>query len=73
VVEGALNAFLGNTKAGQEEKTEYFVYMHHNSIVRLDVKVGRICVLHHFVSDSFLSSGAGTLAAKDLATLISVF
>jgi len=41
VVQGALDAFLGNTEAGQKEESKYFVYMYNNSVVRLDVKVSK--------------------------------
>ncbi|KAL8884761.1 MAG: hypothetical protein Q9215_007260 [Flavoplaca cf. flavocitrina] len=34
----ALSVFLGNASAGQKDETKYFVYMHHNAIVRVDVK-----------------------------------
>jgi len=41
VVKGALDVFLGNTEAGQKEETKYFVYMHNNAVVRLDIKLFR--------------------------------
>lgn len=34
-----LNVFVGNALAGQKDESKYFVYMHHNAIVRVDVKV----------------------------------
>ncbi|KAL8978032.1 MAG: hypothetical protein Q9205_006293 [Flavoplaca limonia] len=38
----ALSVFLGNASAGQKDETKYFVYMHHNAIVRVDVKASAI-------------------------------
>jgi len=39
VVTAGLNEFLGNNQSGETTKEEVFVFMQHNSIVRLDVKV----------------------------------
>ncbi|KAL8785472.1 MAG: hypothetical protein Q9195_008615 [Heterodermia aff. obscurata] len=54
-VGSALNAFLGNTSAGQKEETKYFVYMHHNAIVRLDVKLWRWNFEGKGFSDKYMS------------------
>jgi hypothetical protein len=42
VVTGALNAFMGNGEAGQHTENKYFIYMQHNAIVRLDLRVSFI-------------------------------
>jgi hypothetical protein len=41
IVKGSLDAFLANTEAGQKEETKYFIYVHNNSVIRLDVKVSK--------------------------------
>jgi len=55
VVTGALNVFLGNTEAGQKEETKYFIYMLHNAIVRLDVKLWRWNFAGKGFSDTYQS------------------
>ncbi|CAF9940673.1 MAG: hypothetical protein HETSPECPRED_002484, partial [Heterodermia speciosa] len=54
-VGAALNIFLGNTSAGQKDETKYFVYMHHNAIVRMDVKLWRWNFEGHGFSDTYQS------------------
>jgi hypothetical protein len=41
IVKGALDVFLGHTEAGQLEEAKYFIYMHNNAVVRLDVMVSK--------------------------------
>jgi len=55
VVKGALGAFLGNTEAGQQEESQYFIYLQHNSIVRLDVKLWRWNFVGKGFSDTYQS------------------
>ncbi|KAJ6448149.1 hypothetical protein C8R45DRAFT_948142 [Mycena sanguinolenta] len=52
VVTTALNVFLTNTSAGQMEEKKYFIYMHHNAIVRLDVMLWRWKLENHGFSDT---------------------
>jgi hypothetical protein len=39
IVKTALNVFLGNTEVGEKNEDKFFVYMVHNTIVRIDIKV----------------------------------
>ncbi|QRV73667.1 hypothetical protein RhiJN_01681 [Ceratobasidium sp. AG-Ba] len=41
VVELALDVFLGNATVGQQEMKKFFIFVHHNAIVRIDVKLWR--------------------------------
>ncbi|KAG9088888.1 hypothetical protein FRC06_001799 [Ceratobasidium sp. 370] len=41
VVKGALDAFLGNAQAGEHEEEKFFVFVQHNAIVRIDVRLWR--------------------------------
>ncbi|KAG9096531.1 hypothetical protein FS749_008286 [Ceratobasidium sp. UAMH 11750] len=41
VVKGALDAFLGNTQAGEHEEEKFFVFVQHNAIIRIDVRLWR--------------------------------
>ncbi|KAH8103436.1 hypothetical protein BXZ70DRAFT_1005856 [Cristinia sonorae] len=41
IVKTALNVFLGNTEVGQFEESKFFVYMLHNTIIRVDLKLWR--------------------------------
>lgn len=45
IVKGALNTFLCNTEDGPKEETKYFIYMHDNAVVRLDVKVSKSTII----------------------------
>ncbi|RXW20473.1 hypothetical protein EST38_g5380 [Candolleomyces aberdarensis] len=38
---GALNAILGNNHAGEQEEQKFFIFMEHNAIIRIDVKIWR--------------------------------
>ncbi|KAI4212958.1 MAG: hypothetical protein LQ349_009309, partial [Xanthoria aureola] len=51
----ALNVFLGNASAGQKDESKYFVYMHHNAIVRVDVKLWRWNFVGSGFSDTYKS------------------
>ncbi|KAL8848618.1 MAG: hypothetical protein Q9221_006392 [Calogaya cf. arnoldii] len=51
----ALNVFLGNASAGQKDESKYFVYMHHNAIVRADVKLWRWNSVGTGFSDTYKS------------------
>ncbi|KAL8998616.1 MAG: hypothetical protein Q9169_002367 [Polycauliona sp. 2 TL-2023] len=51
----ALNVFLGNASAGQKDESKYFVYMHHNAIVRVDVKLWRWNFVGTGFSDTYKS------------------
>lgn len=50
VVKTALNVFLGNTEAGEISEDKFFVYMLHNTIVRVDVKLWRWNLSGHSLS-----------------------
>ncbi|KAJ5242601.1 uncharacterized protein N7469_000928 [Penicillium citrinum] len=41
VVKTALNVFLSNTEVGEFSEEKFFVYMVHNTIIRVDVKLWR--------------------------------
>ncbi|KAG9123997.1 hypothetical protein FRC07_013253 [Ceratobasidium sp. 392] len=41
VVTAALDAFLGNSQAGEHEEQKFFVFVQHNAIIRIDVKLWR--------------------------------
>ncbi|KAJ5388167.1 hypothetical protein N7509_010708 [Penicillium cosmopolitanum] len=41
VVKTALNVFLGNVEVGEFSEEKFFVYMVHNTIIRVDVKLWR--------------------------------
>ncbi|KAI4090497.1 MAG: hypothetical protein LQ339_008356 [Xanthoria mediterranea] len=51
----ALNVFLGNASAGQKDESKYFVYIHHNAIVRVDVKLWRWNFVGTGFSDTYKS------------------
>ncbi|KAI4229432.1 MAG: hypothetical protein L6R36_000886 [Xanthoria steineri] len=51
----ALNVFLGNASAGQKDESKYFVYMHHDAIVRVDVKLWRWNFVGTGFSDTYKS------------------
>ncbi|CAE6365388.1 unnamed protein product [Rhizoctonia solani] len=57
VVTGALNAFLGNARAGEHEEQKFFVFMQHNAIIRLDVKLWR----YNFSSDGIIAQQQNVL------------
>jgi hypothetical protein len=73
VVHSALDIFLGNTSAGQKEETKYFVYLHHNAIVRIDVKVSDTKFEYELPLTEPNSFGAGTSSEKVSATHINPF
>lgn len=39
VVSGSLSAILGNCNAGEQEEQKFFIFMEHNAVIRIDVKV----------------------------------
>jgi hypothetical protein len=39
VVKAGLDVFLGNGEAGEQEDQKFFVFMQHNALVRIDIKV----------------------------------
>ncbi|KAG8775469.1 hypothetical protein FRC12_001474 [Ceratobasidium sp. 428] len=41
IVETGLNAFLGNDHAGEHEEKKFFVFVQHNAIIRIDIKLWR--------------------------------
>ncbi|KAJ2935568.1 hypothetical protein H1R20_g1526, partial [Candolleomyces eurysporus] len=41
IVSGALTAILGNNHAGEQEEQKFFIFMEHNAIIRIDVKIWR--------------------------------
>lgn len=41
VVKAGLDVFLGNNEAGEQEDQKFFVFMQHNALVRIDVKMWR--------------------------------
>ncbi|EUC47310.1 hypothetical protein COCMIDRAFT_90454 [Bipolaris oryzae ATCC 44560] len=57
VVNAALNQFLGNTEIGVTDTKEYFIYMHHNAIIRIDLRMWR----WNFHSDGFKKVEKGVL------------
>jgi hypothetical protein len=40
-VSGSLDAILGNANAGEQEEQKFFVFVHHNAIIRIDAKIWR--------------------------------
>ncbi|KAM5347262.1 hypothetical protein ACJ41O_010267 [Fusarium nematophilum] len=55
VVKSALNIFLGNTETGEKNEEKFFVYMTHNTIVRIDVKLWRWNFAGKGFSDTYKS------------------
>ncbi|KAJ7015895.1 hypothetical protein C8F04DRAFT_1170693 [Mycena alexandri] len=41
VVKAGLDVFLGNGEAGEQEDQKFFVFMQHNALVRIDIKMWR--------------------------------
>ncbi|KAG9094450.1 hypothetical protein FS749_012455 [Ceratobasidium sp. UAMH 11750] len=41
IIQTGLNAFLGNNQAGEHEEQKFFVFVQHNAIIRIDVKLWR--------------------------------
>lgn len=48
VVKTALNDFLGNVGAGEKSEEKFFIYMVHNTIVRVDIKVLNCTIMSRF-------------------------
>ena len=57
VVGTALKQFLGNTEIGVTDASEYFIYMHHNAIIRIDLRMWR----WNFHSEGFKTVDKGVL------------
>ncbi|KIJ30867.1 hypothetical protein M422DRAFT_176891 [Sphaerobolus stellatus SS14] len=41
LIQGSLDAILGNANAGEQEEEKFFVFVHHNAIIRIDTKIWR--------------------------------
>ncbi|KIJ45365.1 hypothetical protein M422DRAFT_46819 [Sphaerobolus stellatus SS14] len=41
LIQGSLDAILGNANAGEQEEQKFFVFVHHNAIIRIDTKIWR--------------------------------
>ncbi|EPQ57907.1 hypothetical protein GLOTRDRAFT_126400 [Gloeophyllum trabeum ATCC 11539] len=41
LINTSLNAILGNANAGEQQEQKFFVFVHHNAIIRIDVKIWR--------------------------------
>ncbi|KAG9096530.1 hypothetical protein FS749_008285 [Ceratobasidium sp. UAMH 11750] len=57
VVKGALDAFLGNSQAGEHEEEKFFVFVQHNAIIRIDVRLWR----YNFSSTTVMAEESNVL------------
>ncbi|CEL58559.1 hypothetical protein RSOLAG1IB_08634 [Rhizoctonia solani AG-1 IB] len=53
IVNGSLKAFIGNAEAGEHEEEKFFVFVQHNAIIRIDVRLWR----YNFSSDGGAIAG----------------
>ncbi|KZT60137.1 hypothetical protein CALCODRAFT_150977 [Calocera cornea HHB12733] len=58
LVSGALDVFLGNGRAGEHEEQKYFIFMQHNAIIRIDVKLWR----YNFVTQKVMGEQENVVA-----------
>ncbi|KAG8736227.1 hypothetical protein FRC10_009552 [Ceratobasidium sp. 414] len=57
VVKTALDAFLGNSQAGEHEEQKFFVFVQHNAIIRIDVRLWR----YNFSSTTVMAEESNVL------------
>ncbi|EJT98700.1 hypothetical protein DACRYDRAFT_17883 [Dacryopinax primogenitus] len=62
LVTGALDVFLGNGHAGEHEEQKFFIFMQHNAIIRIDVKIWR----YNFVSKGVMGEKENTDGGADI-------
>jgi len=41
LINSSLDAILGNANAGEQEEQKFFIFVHHNAIIRIDTKIWR--------------------------------
>ncbi|KAG8739113.1 hypothetical protein FRC10_006132, partial [Ceratobasidium sp. 414] len=57
VVKTTLDAFMGNAQAGEHEEEKFFIFVQHNAIIRIDVRLWR----YNFSSKSVMAEESNVL------------